>query len=105
MHTKFDSYIFIIYMCWIEELHFAYKKFYETKFMYCNFLSLNTKYKVILFSFYRDLSVENLSYLSSEQALADLAYFITYIRDKYKLIPNKLITLGGSYPGIYNRLE
>lgn len=46
-----------------------------------------------------DLSVENLSYLSSEQALADLAYFITYIRDKYKLIPNKLITLGGSYPG------
>jgi hypothetical protein len=39
------------------------------------------KYKVMLFSFYRDLSVENLSYLSSEQALADLAYFITYIRD------------------------
>ena len=59
----------------------------------------------MLFSFYRDLSVENLSYLSSEQALADLAYFITYIRDKYKLIPNKLITLGGSYAGIYNRLE
>lgn len=35
----------------------------------------------MLFSFYRDLSVENLSYLSSEQALADIAYFITCIRD------------------------
>lgn len=46
-----------------------------------------------------DLSVPNLAYLSSEQALADLAYFITYIRDKYRLYQNKLITFGGSYPG------
>lgn len=44
-------------------------------------------------------SVENLRYLSSEQALADLAYFIRYARDKYQLYHNKLITFGGSYPG------
>ena len=49
--------------------------------------------------YYRDLSVDNLRYLSSEQALADLAYFITYARDKYRMYFNKLITFGGSYPG------
>ena len=49
----------------------------------------------------RDLSVENLQFLSSEQALADLAYFIQYAKHKYKLLSKdqKLITFGGSYPG------
>ncbi|XP_022286435.2 putative serine protease K12H4.7 [Crassostrea virginica] len=48
-----------------------------------------------------DLSVENLQFLSSEQALADLAYFIQYAKHKYKLLSKdqKLITFGGSYPG------
>lgn len=48
-----------------------------------------------------DLSVDNLQFLSSEQALADLAYFIQYVKHKYNLLSKdqKLITFGGSYPG------
>lgn len=47
-----------------------------------------------------DLSTENLKYLSSEQALADLAYFIEGMNKKYNLTSsNKWITFGGSYPG------
>lgn len=45
-----------------------------------------------------ELSVKNLLYLSSEQALADLANFITDMNDEYK-ISNKWIAFGGSYPG------
>jgi len=53
-----------------------------------------------------DLSTDNLMYLSSEQALADLAYFRQYISDKLQLSGNKWIAFGGSYPGIcvYYRL-
>lgn len=48
-----------------------------------------------------DLSNENLIYLNSEQALADIAYFHQYITNKYNLsITNKWITWGGSYPGM-----
>lgn len=49
---------------------------------------------------YRDLSVKNLVYLSSQQALADLAYFIKSVNAGYKL-PNdtKWIVFGGSYGG------
>ncbi|XP_073975954.1 putative serine protease K12H4.7 isoform X1 [Rhodnius prolixus] len=47
-----------------------------------------------------DVSVENLRYLSSEQALADLAYFIKGMNKKYNLDENnKWIAFGGSYPG------
>ena len=46
-----------------------------------------------------DMSVENLQYLSSEQALADLAQFITFAKDKYQLPNNKWIAIGGSYSG------
>ncbi|KYN03978.1 PREDICTED: putative serine protease K12H4.7 [Cyphomyrmex costatus] len=47
-----------------------------------------------------DLSVKNLMYLSSEQALADLAYFIASVNVAYKF-PNdtKWIAFGGSYSG------
>ena len=45
------------------------------------------------------MSVDNLQYLSSEQALADLAYFVDYARNKYNILTGKLITFGGSYPG------
>lgn len=46
------------------------------------------------------MSVENLRYLSSEQALADLAYFIKGMNKKYNLDENnKWIAFGGSYPG------
>lgn len=47
-----------------------------------------------------DLSVKNLQYLSSYQALADLANFISAMNDKYRLNTNvKWIAFGGSYPG------
>ncbi|XP_034943552.1 putative serine protease K12H4.7 [Chelonus insularis] len=47
-----------------------------------------------------DLSTKNLVYLSSEQALADLAYFIQNMTHLYQ-IPHdtKWIAFGGSYPG------
>ncbi|XP_026730974.1 putative serine protease K12H4.7 [Trichoplusia ni] len=47
-----------------------------------------------------DLSVKNLQYLSSYQALADLANFINAMNDKYKLRSDiRWIAFGGSYPG------
>nr|CAH7720380.1 unnamed protein product [Callosobruchus chinensis] len=47
-----------------------------------------------------NLSTENLQYLTSEQALADIAYFIEEMNVKYELAPNvKWIAFGGSYPG------
>jgi pimeloyl-ACP methyl ester carboxylesterase len=46
-----------------------------------------------------DMSDDNLVYLSSEQALADLAYFRVYMADKLGLSQNKWIAFGGSYPG------
>lgn len=46
------------------------------------------------------MSTENLVYLSSEQALADLAKFIVDIPKKYKIpISAKWVVFGGSYPG------
>lgn len=48
----------------------------------------------------RDLSVKNLQYLSSQQALADLANFIGGINTKLKINKKvKWIVFGGSYPG------
>merc|ERR1712012_19244 len=43
-------------------------------------------------------SVENLRLLSSRQALADLAYFITTIREEEGLV-GPWVAVGGSYPG------
>ncbi|XP_043285971.1 putative serine protease K12H4.7 [Venturia canescens] len=48
----------------------------------------------------QDLSVKNLVFLSSEQALADLAHFIETARVKYQIpAATKWIVFGGSYPG------
>lgn len=49
--------------------------------------------------FYRDASVQNLAYLSSEQALADLATFTEAMKEQLNLNTNKWIAIGGSYPG------
>lgn len=47
-----------------------------------------------------DLSVKNLAFLSSQQALADLAYFVQSMNINYKLPSNtKWIAFGGSYAG------
>ncbi|KAK3872567.1 hypothetical protein Pcinc_022357 [Petrolisthes cinctipes] len=47
----------------------------------------------------KDASTENLLYLSSEQALADLATFTVAMKDKLGLDDNKWVAFGGSYPG------
>ncbi|KAK0076431.1 hypothetical protein PV326_010783 [Microctonus aethiopoides] len=47
-----------------------------------------------------DLSVKNLVYLTSEQALADLAYFIEEMTHLHQIpADTKWIMFGGSYPG------
>lgn len=46
------------------------------------------------------MTTENLVYLSSEQALADLAEFIVNIKDKYNVpLTAKWVAFGGSYSG------
>ncbi len=46
------------------------------------------------------MSVKNLQYLNSEQALADLASFRQAMQSKFNLTSaNKWISFGGSYPG------
>lgn len=53
-----------------------------------------------LFNYMRsDTSTENLVYLSSEQALADAAYFIRGMTKKYLNSDTKWIAFGGSYAG------
>lgn len=46
-----------------------------------------------------DMSVKNLAYLTSTQALADLANFITKMNSAHNLMDAKWISFGGSYPG------
>ncbi|XP_044588209.1 putative serine protease K12H4.7 [Cotesia glomerata] len=48
----------------------------------------------------QDLSIKNLVYLTSEQALADLAYFIEGMTHLHQIpAGTKFIVFGGSYPG------
>lgn len=55
---------------------------------------------VEIYLFSRDLSIDNLVFLSSEQALADLATFHEYFNSKYQVpAQTKWISFGGSYPG------
>lgn len=50
--------------------------------------------------FFRDTSTKNLVYLSSSQALADVAYFISAMNAELKLKDDvKWVAFGGSYPG------
>jgi thymus-specific serine protease len=46
-----------------------------------------------------DMSTRNLRFLSSRQALEDLARFHTFLTDKYGLENAKWVGFGGSYPG------
>ena len=53
-----------------------------------------------MYFYNRDLTAPNLKYLSSGQALADLAYFIEDKIVEYNLTSNnKWIVFGGSYAG------
>mmetsp|Transcript_40824 Transcript_40824/g.95387 ORF Transcript_40824/g.95387 Transcript_40824/m.95387 type:complete len:324 (+) Transcript_40824:307-1278(+) len=48
-----------------------------------------------------DFSTPNMRFLSSEQALADMAYFHGFVVSEHKLTQaNKWVTFGGSYPGM-----
>ncbi|XP_054264799.1 putative serine protease K12H4.7 [Macrosteles quadrilineatus] len=75
-----------------------------------NWVNYAKKYKALMFQlehrFYgkshptSDLSVANLRYLTSEQALADAAYFIQEITVQYSLpTGTRWIVFGGSYSG------
>ena len=46
-----------------------------------------------------DTSLDSLEYLTSEQALADLARLLTYVMETYNTTSSKVITVGGSYSG------
>eukprot|EP00095_Tigriopus_kingsejongensis_P004313 maker-scaffold562_size136394-snap-gene-0.8 protein:Tk04313 transcript:maker-scaffold562_size136394-snap-gene-0.8-mRNA-1 annotation:"hypothetical protein BRAFLDRAFT_284130" len=46
-----------------------------------------------------DMRVKNLGFLSSQQALADLAKFVDGMNESYNLTDSKWIAFGGSYPG------
>jgi len=45
------------------------------------------------------LSTENLRLLSADQALADFAVFIDFIKKEFKAADSKVVTFGGSYSG------
>lgn len=47
----------------------------------------------------RDTSTENLRYLSTDQALADLAHFIAHVKREPGKENSKVILVGGSYAG------
>lgn len=49
------------------------------------------------FLFYRNLSVENLRYLSTEQAVADVAHFIEYVQSTYPSANDAAVILIGSH--------
>jgi hypothetical protein len=47
------------------------------------------------------MSTDSLQYLSTDQALADLATFRVFIHERYNLTDsNQWVAFGGSYPGI-----
>jgi len=48
---------------------------------------------------YMDMSTDSLQYLSADQALADLARFIGFLKQDLSTLSSKVVTVGGSYPG------
>eukprot|EP00826_Nyctotherus_ovalis_P034464 TRINITY_DN2879_c0_g2_i10.p1 TRINITY_DN2879_c0_g2~~TRINITY_DN2879_c0_g2_i10.p1 ORF type:complete len:401 (+),score=113.65 TRINITY_DN2879_c0_g2_i10:103-1305(+) len=46
-----------------------------------------------------ELTLKNLEYLSHDQALADVAYFIGFLKEEKGLGNSKVFTVGGSYAG------
>ncbi|MEW8544660.1 MAG: S28 family serine protease [Candidatus Thiodiazotropha sp.] len=66
----------------------------------CNSLRI-LQLAILHFQPYRDLSSDNMKYLSSRQALADAANFIADLRKwvKYGIQNSTLIVFGGGYAG------
>lgn len=79
----------LVYLPWVDtNVLFTYRK-----------KGIKTDFKLSICVF-RDLSVKNLQFLSSQQALADLANFIDAMNKKHKVNKSvKWIVFGGSYPG------
>lgn len=48
-------------------------------------------------SFFRDYSVESLEYHTTDQALEDIAVFITYQKSLEEFKNSKVVVVGGSY--------
>lgn len=73
----------------------------QVTFLYCTWLDIiEMTYIIQSTRVFRDLSVKNMQFLSSQQALADLAYFIDTMNLRLKLNKKvKWIVFGGSYPG------
>lgn len=49
--------------------------------------------------FFRDMQTSSLRYLTTQQALADLAFFIEFMNQQYGFKNPRWVTFGGSYPG------
>lgn len=49
---------------------------------------------------FEESTTENLQYLSVEQAVEDISYFVDYYKKTYKADKNKWLLYGGSYPGL-----
>lgn len=52
-----------------------------------------------LFSFFRNLEVKNLKYLTIDQALADTAYFVDYVRNEKHMNRSQAMVFGSFYAG------
>jgi pimeloyl-ACP methyl ester carboxylesterase len=48
---------------------------------------------------FRNLSTDNLQYMTMEQTVADLVYFIAFIRDLYNVLPTTRVILFGKEIG------
>ncbi|MQL25283.1 hypothetical protein EI011_24665, partial [Escherichia coli] len=46
-----------------------------------------------------DMQTSSLRYLTTQQALADLAFFIEFMNQQYGFKNPRWVTFGGSYPG------
>lgn len=46
------------------------------------------------------MKTSSLRLLTTEQALADLAYFITVMNQEHEFVNPKWVVFGGSYPGM-----
>ena len=90
-------------LCFLVE-HRFYGGSRPLKWVYCSSLpfliSFGSNHFYSSFSTCSDTSTQSLKFLSSEQALADLAYFIEGMKGKLALPENtKWIVFGGSYAG------
>ena len=81
-----------VFYYWMEYVKYNFVFGYRTIIFFLNIFLKKCFY-------FSDMSVDNLQYLSSEQALADLAYFHNFVSTNYNVTGSKWVSFGGSYPG------